>query len=40
MRGVVSFVTGMLVAVASVIIACNVSVPARDWVIHVLGGGA
>ena len=40
MRGIISFVTGALCACAGVIVTCAVSAPAREWVIHILGGGA
>lgn len=40
MRGIISFITGALCACAGVIVTCAVSAPAREWVIHILGGGA
>lgn len=39
MRGIISFITGVLCACAGVIVTCAVSAPAREWVIHILGGG-
>ena len=40
MRGIISFITGALCACAGVIVTCAVSASAREWVIHILGGGA